>query len=128
VELSRASSAFGEGQGWTNGGTKEVLILPSEQELSRLGEFPYVCIYSIIIFVLYCMNMMPMNDQNLFIFVFWKISRNRLAALNEPSGDTSMLLFRVCFEFCDGLGSLRLFMCTMGNHEKYECTNACVFG
>jgi len=35
-ELSTTSSALGEGQRWTSGGTREVLILPSEQELSKL--------------------------------------------------------------------------------------------
>jgi len=34
VELIKASSALREDQDWTSGGTKEVLLLSSEQELS----------------------------------------------------------------------------------------------
>jgi len=43
-------------------------------------------------------------------------------------GDASVMVFCVCFEFCDGLGSLRVFICMMGSHKKYEFTNAYVCG
>jgi len=70
VDLRRASSALGEGQSWTSGGTREVLVLPNWARINRLGEFLYMCIWSILIFVLYYMNVMPLYDKNLSVYAF----------------------------------------------------------
>jgi len=75
VDLRRTSSALGEGQSWTSGGTREVLVLPNWTRINRLGEFPYMCIWSVLIFMLYYMNVMPLYDKNLFVYTFLENSQ-----------------------------------------------------
>jgi len=53
-EFSIAWSALREVQGWTSGGTREVLILPSEQELSRLADLELNLLFRVVI----CMKCM----------------------------------------------------------------------
>jgi len=61
-EFSTAWSALREVQGWTTGGRREVLILPSEQELSRLGELEPNLLFRVVI----CMKCM-----RIWMHVFW---------------------------------------------------------
>jgi len=42
--------------------------------ISMLVEFLYVCICSTIIFALYCINIMPLHDQNLSNYVVFRVS------------------------------------------------------
>jgi len=100
VDLRRASSALGEGPSWTSGGTREVLVLPNWARINRLEEFLYMCIWYVLIFVLYYMNVMPLYDKKISLSTrFWKIPRNRLAALSMPPGDAWILT--QFWVFCD---------------------------
>jgi len=53
--------------------------------ISRLGEFLFVYACILIIFVLKCVNMMPLLNHDLSFPRSWKISKNCLAASNIPS-------------------------------------------
>ncbi|QCE15040.1 hypothetical protein DEO72_LG11g2048 [Vigna unguiculata] len=74
VELIKASSALREDQDWTSGGTKEVLLLSSEQELSMFSSKNCLAV----------MNVPPGDASSLPNFL--GSAMNRLAAkVNLPS-------------------------------------------